>query len=89
MKDLACFRIYTENVNYQDTIALVTKKFPNFTVYKGEGYFDGQSERALVIEIICGFGQQEDVLDLAWDIKKQNKQEQVLVTCRSVACEEV
>lgn len=87
--DRVCLRIYTENVNYHQTVNRVTERFPNFTIYKGEGWFGGQSERALVIEIICDFGQQDDVLDLAWDIKKQNKQEQVLVTCRGVACMEV
>jgi hypothetical protein len=43
----------------------------------------------MVIEIICDHGDEDRTADLAWDIKKQNKQDQVLVTCQEIAVMEV
>jgi len=74
------YRIYTEDKNRESVIALTAKKFDSFTVYDAKGYWKGEKEDSLVIEII-----DEDsdiryrVNTLAYEIRILNKQDTVLI----------
>ena len=73
------FRICTENVN-QDTIAkIVGKKFSAFNLVAGTGFWKGQKENSLTIEIIGDEINVEDINEIAREIKNVNKQDAVLV----------
>jgi hypothetical protein len=78
------YRIYTEHKANLDKI--VSKWFDNYTRYIGHGVYKGDKELSAVIEIIC-----EDkptysinVKMLCTEIKRQNKQECVLLTVEDV-----
>ena len=77
------YRIYTENRNKADIVAMVSQDFPGFTLYECEGYWQGQPEQSLVFEIITLERViSRDVIDnLAQRIKDHNHQQAVLVTC--------
>jgi len=80
------YRIYTEDKNRECIIALTVKKFDSFTVYNAQGYWKGQAEDSLVIEII---DEDKDIRyrvnTLAYEIKILNQQEGVLI--QIVNCE--
>ena len=70
------YRIYTENKNFDATMKLIAAYFPKgFTVQRVEGFYDGQHEHALIIDIV--YSGDQHVYDLAWDIGKENGQESV------------
>ena len=74
------YRIYTENKNYDFIVETVSLYFDGFTIIKTEGYWKGQPEHGLVREIITGKDSDiSKVYDLAWDIRKMNEQQAVLV----------
>ena len=73
------FRIYTEDKNYERIILpLLSVSFDGFSVYKGIGYWQGQKEKSLLIEIYTN--NQNIIKAIAERIKHHNKQEAVLVT---------
>jgi len=74
-------RILTENKNYQDVVSIVSGFFPGATIIKADGLWQGKIEHSLVIEISIDGKLTNDVniQRLAWDIKKHNKQDVVLV----------
>lgn len=73
------FRIYTENKNYKNVILpLLNAAFDGFSVYRGEGYWHGQKEPSLLIEIYTA--NRELISALAGAIKRHNHQEAVLIT---------
>ena len=81
---MTLFRIYTENKNYDATMKLALAYFPKgFTVHKTEGYWDKGHEHSIIIEV--AHDNYQHVLDLAWDIGKDNEQESVLVV--AMPCE--
>lgn len=72
------YKIYTYNINHVETVKLITAWFPEgFTLITGEGYYEGSKEHCLIIDIVTN--KYHSVLDLAYAIKKQNKQKSVLV----------
>lgn len=72
------YRIYTENTNYTKILELVKSYFPEgFMILTGEGCSDGKQEHSLTVDVITN--DQNRVLDLAYNIKKANKQNSVLV----------
>lgn len=74
-------RILTENKNYTDIVTLVMIYFDSVTIIKAEGLWQREIEHSLIIEIICKDNQNDRHLleQLAFDIKKHNKQDAVLV----------
>ena len=72
-------RILTENVNYQDVVQLVSEIFDGATLIKADGLWHSKIEHSLVIEILVDHNQLSDVERLAYNIKKHNKQDAVLV----------
>jgi hypothetical protein len=76
------YRICTENRNFEQTIQLVAKHFDGFTVIHTDGFWKGQAEHSLVIEILPDMGDGEartQVEKLARAIKKQNNQQAVMI----------
>ena len=80
------YRIYTENKNREQVVELVAKRFDGFTVFEAEGYWKGQQERSLIIEIVPNIKYPEYKIEgLALDIRTLNQQESVLI--QQVECE--
>lgn len=52
IKDKTVYRIYTEDVNREETIKLVGEYFSNFSVFYGACYWHGKKESTVVFEII-------------------------------------
>ena len=78
------YRIYTENKNYEAIEAMAGTYFPDgFTISKAEGYWLGGHEHSLIIDIVTD--DKQSVFDLAWNIKKNNAQDDVLVV--TVPCD--
>lgn len=76
------FRIYTENKNENKLKELISICFDGFTVIRTKGFWKGVPENALLIEIYTENA--ELIRALAGAIKKNNKQEAVLVTSADV-----
>lgn len=76
------FRIYTEDKNREKIEELLSIAFDGFTVIKTKGFWKGTPENALLIEIYTENA--ELIKALAGAIKKNNKQEAVLVTSADV-----
>lgn len=76
------FRIYTENKNEARLKELISICFDGFTVIHTKGFWKGVPENALLIEIYTENA--ELIRALAGAIKKNNKQEAVLVTSADV-----
>lgn len=74
------YRVYTENVSYDDTLALARKLLPDsFTVFHAQGHYQGQDEKSLVFEIVDG-EHRDAITRFAYHVKKQNNQQCVLIT---------
>lgn len=73
------FRICTENVNQNTIIEIVGKKFESFNIISGVGFWKGQQENSLTIEIVGDDIKIEDINAIAMEIKNVNKQDAVLV----------
>lgn len=46
------FRLYTENKNLDEIIRSTALRFNGFTVFKGIGYWQGQAELSVCLEIV-------------------------------------
>ncbi len=75
---MKCYRIYTENKNPERLKELTSLCFDGFTVIRTTGFWKGAPESALIIEIYTENA--ELVRALAGAIKRNNKQEAVLLT---------
>jgi hypothetical protein len=73
----ATYRIHTENVNGPRILKIASARFEGFTVFYGIGYYKGEPEFSLVLEIITS--DPASVYLLAEEIRKANGQESVLV----------
>lgn len=72
------YRIFTEDVNRQTVVHMVSQSFDGFTVYSTIGYWKGEREHSLTIEI-SGKVSKAKVFKLAKAIKIYNKQQNVLI----------
>ena len=72
-------RILTENVTYQGIVQLVSEIFDGATLIKADGLWHSKIEHSLVIEILVDHHQLPDVERLAYNIKKFNKQDAILI----------
>ena len=74
------YRIYTENVNYEETLILAKSHLGDaFTVFHAVGFYDGKEEKSLVFEVLLAT-ESDEPMHFAYYVKKQNKQESVFVT---------
>ena len=70
-------RILTEDVNRQLVIDILSKYFDSFSIVPQVGYWKGQEERSLSIEIIGA--SEKTVLRASEEIRVANAQEAVMV----------
>jgi len=77
-----CYRLYTEDVNYDAINIIVGEMFTSYTLIKGMGVWNRVKEKSVIIEIISD--DSDNVLNkirsLASTIKIVNYQEAVLIT---------
>lgn len=75
------YRIFTENINKPEIASITSKQFDGFTMLEGVGYWQGERENSLVVEIIAPDTRDnhERVNTIAREIKQANKQQAVLV----------
>ncbi len=73
------YRILTENKNLDNVKKLAAAHFDGFTIYKAVGYWKGNEEESLVIEIWAQEKDEAMVRALAEKIKVINSQESVLI----------
>jgi len=71
------FRILTENKNKRSIIALMVSAYLGFTLYEAYGYWNGQGEKALIIEVANA--DRDTINAIAEAIKVINNQEAVLI----------
>ena len=85
------YRIYTENKNREQVEAIVARRFSGFTISAATGYWQGQREDSLVIEVIPPESLRypelagNNIQGIAEDIQALNQQESVLI--QQVECE--
>jgi hypothetical protein len=79
------YRIYTEDINRDKIVKIISNWFNGFTLFEGTGYWKGVSERALVIEIIADDEDEKDIAAMAGEIQSVNTQESVLVSKTEVS----
>lgn len=83
------YRIYTEllePVTLGKQLQTTSQCFNSFTVLHGTGYWQGQQEKSLIIEIVAdgSIATQCEITSLAEEIKAIGKQEFILVTSQAV-----
>ncbi len=93
------YQIYTEDKNYMLIQEIVSCDFDGFSIISANGFYKGDAERALIIEIIgeCNVDavagdlryELEKVRRVAQLIKEHNEQETVLLTISTIKVEEV
>lgn len=81
------FRILTEDCKREEIAKLVERDFSAFTLIPSQGYWKGQRENSLTIEIDASVEWKAGVYALAQDIKTLNSQDAVLV--QEIALESV
>jgi len=79
------YRIFTEHKNTEHITKIVGRYFKGFTLLNGVGFWQGVPERSLVIEIIGTEADASKVELVAYQIKKANTQEAVLIQETNVA----
>lgn len=74
------YRIFTEDKNRNEVEDIISKYFPGFTIISATGYYEGQKENSLIIELaISAMGDINKVYRIARLIKENNNQEVVMV----------
>jgi hypothetical protein len=71
------YRIYTEDLNRSKIMRLASKTFDSFTLQPTTGYYRGNPEKSIVLEIVEA--QQSEVTALANAIRRLNGQKSVLI----------
>lgn len=77
------FRIHTEDL--PGFVPLVSRYFTGATLTPVTGIWKGNVEAAMVIELVQPYRERANVLKLAEDIRRTNKQEAVMVTMQNNA----
>lgn len=77
---MKCFRIYTENKRDGVAERLAAAHFDGFNITETAGYWKGQREDSIVIEIIAPAADALKVEALAGELRRELQQEAVLVT---------
>ena len=73
------FTIYTEALDHEAIVRLVSQEFPAATLRVGTGIWHGKSETSLAVEIIGHESTRGAVHKVEGEIKRHNSQEAVLV----------
>jgi len=80
--DAIRYRIYTEDI--QGTEDIIAQHFGAFTVIPTRGYFGGEPEHSIIIEIVGYVADRPLVNRVARIIAEENEQRLVLVTSDNV-----
>jgi len=75
--DEKVYRIYTEDVRRREIIKATARQFENFTLHPTTGFYDGQAEKSIVIEIVKATDEQIETL--ARKIQELNGQKTILM----------
>jgi DNA-binding transcriptional MerR regulator len=75
--DEKVYRIYTEDVRRREIIKATARQFDNFTLHPTTGFYDGQAEKSIVIEIVKATDEQIETL--ARKIQELNGQKTILI----------
>ena len=70
-------RLYTEDIRRKSIIHAVAKVFENFTLQPTTGFYKGQAEASIIIEIIGA--EEQQIKSLAMRIREINGQKSVLI----------
>jgi hypothetical protein len=81
---MKCFRIYTENKRDGVAERLTAAHFDAFNITETTGFWKGQREDSIVIEILAADGYALKVDALAGELRRELQQEAVLVTAHDV-----
>lgn len=83
------YRIYTEsNLEFDKTaISFVSDYFEGFTVIHAKGYWQGQAEDSLIIEIVATPQDRIRIVQIAQNIKSANGQQAVMLTIQPIEVE--
>jgi hypothetical protein len=73
------FRILTEDKNRAEVERIVAGSFEGFTVIPATGYWQGQKEQSLAIEVDVPSERKPEIVKVAQAIKTANNQAAVLV----------
>lgn len=74
------YRIYTQRKNVKWIASMVSEYFNGFTILKGTGYWRGQKEKSLIIEIATDSAAAEHhVHEICQKINGYNRQNCVMV----------
>ena len=74
-------RILTENKNYQGILHIMNQYVPSYTIIKADGVWHTKTAYSLIIEIdmVAADLLKQAIEKIAYQIKKMNKQEAILV----------
>ena len=79
------YSIYTENKNLNKTITLLSDTLPSgYTLNKTVGYWQGQKEKSIKIEILLVTPNTRKIKKLCDQIKTQNNQQSILLTTERI-----
>lgn len=77
------YRLITENINQQRIIEIVQRYFDSFTLIPAIGYWQGQREPALIIEVCSSYNHpnisENNINFIAQEIKELNHQQAILI----------
>lgn len=75
------YRLFTENKNHDIITKLANKYYEGYTLMQVSGYWQGKPEKSLLLEVVAKQSELEiDKFEhLAKQIKKENKQDAVLI----------
>lgn len=82
------WRMYTEKKNIGAIENLLNIYFKGYTLIEGIGYWEGEKEKSLIVELLLlesGTNQNsENLKKIADEIKIFNNQKTVLITCQNI-----
>jgi hypothetical protein len=76
MREQIINRLYTEQKNKRVITRLLSEHFESFTLQPATGYYKGNSEKTIVVEIVGG--RRSAIRHVAERIKKMNGQKSIL-----------
>lgn len=79
------FEIMTEDIDRQGIINIVSNYFSAFSVTPQVGVWKRQEEKSLIITVIGNPSDESAILDIAMIIKRENKQEAVLIAVSQIS----
>lgn len=73
------YRLYTEDKNREGIEQIISKYFDGFTLIPAIGYWKGNKEQSLIVEILSDKDVLPVVEQIAEEIKRVNDQQSVLI----------